>query len=120
MSDSKPLGLFEGFGIELEYMLVNADTLSVVPRADDLLAAAAGEVTTEYERGDYAWNNELARHVIEFKTNGPRARLDGLADGFAGEIRSRQWPAGPAGPALDAHRHASVDGSGGRPPALDA
>ena len=67
-------------------MLVNADSLSVAPGADTLLAAAAGEVTAEYARGDFAWNNELARHVIEFKTNGPRRELAPLATGFAAEV----------------------------------
>lgn len=85
-AEGRPLGLFEACGIELEYMLVDAGSLAVAPAADALLTAAAGEPTTEYERGDFAWNNELARHVIEFKTNGPRAGLAGLAAGFAGEV----------------------------------
>lgn len=85
--DSPRLGLFEGFGIELEYMLVDAATLDVAPVADTLLEAASGARTGECLRGDFAWNNELARHVIEFKTNGPRARLGPLAEGFAVEIR---------------------------------
>lgn len=86
MSDRTPLGLFEAYGIELEYMIVDSGSLDVRPRADRLLAAAAGDVTTEWEHGDYAWNNELALHVIEFKTNGPQRSLDGLAAGFAGEV----------------------------------
>jgi gamma-glutamyl:cysteine ligase YbdK (ATP-grasp superfamily) len=86
-ADNAVLGLFEGFGVELEYMLVEAATLSVTPVADALLAAEAGAVTTECERGEFAWNNELARHVIEFKTNGPKPRLAGLAAGFAAEVR---------------------------------
>ena len=86
-TDARVLSLFEAYGIELEYMVVDRESLSVVPAADSLLETAAGEATTEFERGDFAWNNELARHVIEFKTNGPSASLDGLADGFAGEVR---------------------------------
>jgi carboxylate-amine ligase len=82
----KPLGLFEAFGVELEYMLVDAETLDVAPSADELLEAVAGEVTDEYENGDIAWNNELALHVIEFKCNGPRASLAGLADAFASNV----------------------------------
>lgn len=64
------LRLFEGFGVELEYMIVGED-LSVLPVADRLLAAAAGEVTEEVERGALGWSNELALHVIELKTAGP-------------------------------------------------
>ena len=80
---NRRLGLFEAFGVELEYMIVDGDTLDVAPSADELLEAAAGELTDEYENGDIAWNNELALHVIEFKCNGPRPSLEGLADAFA-------------------------------------
>jgi glutamate---cysteine ligase / carboxylate-amine ligase len=83
----RPLGLFEAFGVELEYMIVDGDTLDVAPVADELLEAVAGELTDEYENGDIAWNNELALHVIEFKCNGPRASLKGLADSFAANAR---------------------------------
>jgi gamma-glutamyl:cysteine ligase YbdK (ATP-grasp superfamily) len=80
------LGLFEGYGIELEYMIVDARSLDVRPIADRLIAAEHGAVENEIERGRFAWSNELARHVIELKTNGPAARLAGLADGFAAEV----------------------------------
>lgn len=81
-----PLGLFEACGVELEYMIVSADTLDVEPAADRLMEAAAGEPTDEYENGPVAWNNELAQHVIELKTNGPRAELAGLAQAFQDNI----------------------------------
>ncbi|HET7133178.1 MAG TPA: glutamate--cysteine ligase, partial [Gammaproteobacteria bacterium] len=68
----RPLGLFGAYGIELEYMLVSAETLDPAAAADELLEAAAGEHTDEFENGPIAWNNELALHVIEFKCNGPR------------------------------------------------
>jgi carboxylate-amine ligase len=78
----RPLGLFEAYGVELEYMIVSEETLDVVPAADRLLEAVAGELTDEYENDDVAWNNELSLHVIEFKCNGPRPSLTGLADAF--------------------------------------
>jgi carboxylate-amine ligase len=81
------LGLFQGFGIELEYMLVDAGNLDVAPVADRLLEAESGAPGSECLRGAFAWNNELARHVIEFKTNGPSTRLAPLAEGFAAEVR---------------------------------
>ncbi len=81
------LELFEGFGIELEYMLVDAASLDVRPIADWLLERAAGELTDEYEHGSLAWNNELVLHVIELKTNGPARSLDGLGELFQREIR---------------------------------
>ncbi len=75
-------GLFTLYGVELEYMIVDAATLAVRPVADELLTAAAGELTDEFENGTIAWNNELALHVIEFKCNGPQPHLSGLAGDF--------------------------------------
>lgn len=80
------LRLFEGFGIELEYMLVDAATLAVAPQADWLLAEAAGEITGEFVNGPLAWNNELALHVIEFKLGAPSPTLNGLAGLFQADI----------------------------------
>lgn len=83
--DRQP-GLFEVFGIELEYMIVDGETLDVVPAADWLLTEVAGELTDEFISGALAWNNELALHVIEFKLNGPSPTLDGLPAAFQVEI----------------------------------
>jgi glutamate---cysteine ligase / carboxylate-amine ligase len=79
---SGPFHLFDVVGIELEYMIVSADGLDVVPAADQLLESVAGELTDEWENGDVAWNNELALHVVEMKCNGPRSTLAGLAGAF--------------------------------------
>ncbi|MDP2104410.1 MAG: glutamate-cysteine ligase family protein, partial [Desulfobulbaceae bacterium] len=78
--------IFAGFGIELEYMIVHQDTLDVLPIADQLLTAAAGELTNDVERGAFEWSNELALHVIEMKTAGPAVNLAGLALGLQGEV----------------------------------
>ncbi|KAA3625473.1 MAG: glutamate--cysteine ligase [Proteobacteria bacterium] len=75
---TRPLGLFEGFGIEIEYMIVDAERLDVLPVADDVIRAAAGSYVNGVERGDLAWSNELALHVIEMKTNGPAPALGPL------------------------------------------
>jgi gamma-glutamyl:cysteine ligase YbdK (ATP-grasp superfamily) len=80
------LHLFQGFGIELEYALVDAATLDVAPQADWLLKEAAGEITDEFVSGPLAWNNELALHVIELKVNGPSPTLDGLDGLFQAEL----------------------------------
>ncbi|MCA9772996.1 MAG: glutamate--cysteine ligase [Myxococcales bacterium] len=82
-----PLGLFAGYGIELEYMIVDAETLDVRPISDEVLKAVEGTYVNEVEVGDVAWSNELVLHVIEMKTNGPAPRLEGLADGFAASAR---------------------------------
>lgn len=77
-----PIGLFEAYGIEIELMIVDAKTLDVTPAADRLLAAAAGELVSDYEDGDITWSNELVSHVIEFKTTEPARDLESLASSF--------------------------------------
>jgi gamma-glutamyl:cysteine ligase YbdK (ATP-grasp superfamily) len=79
---NQPLRLFEGIGIELEYMIVDAQSLSVRPIADELLKQVGGGYELEVELGDVAWSNELALHVIEMKSNGPVPSLTGLAAKF--------------------------------------
>ncbi|MEZ5988426.1 MAG: glutamate-cysteine ligase family protein [Planctomycetota bacterium] len=94
---SGPLHLFEGYGIELEYMIVDADTLSVRPIADRVLEAAGGSGEVEVERGAWAWSNELALHVVELKTNGPAPDLAGLAAGFQQELAAVEAVLAPLG-----------------------
>jgi glutamate---cysteine ligase / carboxylate-amine ligase len=84
---AKPLGLFDAYGVEAEYMIVDAERLDVAAKADLLLEAAAGELMDEWENGAVAWNNELALHVIEFKCNGPRPSLAGLGNDFHENVR---------------------------------
>ncbi len=76
------LHAFAGYGIELEYMIVDRDTLVVRPLADRLLVDADGEIANEIEHGELAWSNELVLHVIELKTNGPSETLQGLGETF--------------------------------------
>ena len=76
------LRLFEAWGIELEYMIVDRETLDVRPIADELLADVAGEITGDVEFGPVSWSNELVLHVIEFKCTEPLAHLAPLADLF--------------------------------------
>lgn len=82
MTPPEPFHLFEAHGIELEYMIVDAETLAVRPVADELLAKVGGGYELEVERGPIAWSNELALHVVELKTNGPVPSLAGLAPTF--------------------------------------
>lgn len=76
------LGLFQGYGIELEYMIVSRRSLEVLPIADQLLQAMAGEPAQSWEADGIGWSNELALHVIEFKTAGPVPTLAGLDRAF--------------------------------------
>jgi hypothetical protein len=85
---SYPIGLFGAFGVELEYMIVDAETLDVRPVADDLFKAmndgdaAVGEAEPDGPDGPVSWSNELVLHVLELKTQKPAASLDGLAGHF--------------------------------------
>lgn len=81
-----PLHLFEGYGIELEYMIVHQKTLSVLPISDQILYAIAGEYVEDVDRGPISWSNELVLHVIELKTNGPSPQLEGLPQKFQTSI----------------------------------
>jgi glutamate---cysteine ligase / carboxylate-amine ligase len=85
MTQAKPL--FSAFGIEIEYMIVDRETLSVLPVADKVLAAAAGkEGAGDADMGELVWSNELVAHVLELKCNGPAATLSGLAAIFAKHV----------------------------------
>lgn len=82
-----PLHLFQAYGIELEYMIVNKKTLAVMPISDAVLYAIAGEYVSDVELGVIAWSNELVMHVIELKTNGPSSSLVGLPTYFQQNIQ---------------------------------
>jgi carboxylate-amine ligase len=86
MSKKKTLGLFEGVGIELEYMIVNRDTLDVFPIADELLKTVVGSYSNDYEKEGICWSNELALHVVELKTCGPVTTFSGTAELFQNDI----------------------------------
>jgi gamma-glutamyl:cysteine ligase YbdK (ATP-grasp superfamily) len=81
------LHLFEGYGIEIEYMLVSVDDLSIVPASDRVLEALAGEVTNEVEIDAAAWSNELVLHVMELKNVDPVSAIAPLGDVFSGHVR---------------------------------
>ena len=86
MSKRAPLQAFAAYGIEIEYAIVDRDTLDVCPIADRLLADVAGAEVNEFADGPIAWSNELSLHVIELKTNGPAPSLDGLDALFSTEV----------------------------------
>jgi gamma-glutamyl:cysteine ligase YbdK (ATP-grasp superfamily) len=84
--DQTFLGLFEAFGVELEYMVVDAASLNVRPIVDRLLQAQAGRLVSEVDCGMISWSNELALHVLEFKTTDPAPELRPLAAAFQGQV----------------------------------
>ncbi len=80
------LHLFEGYGIELEYMIVDRISLDVLPVSDKVLARVAHEFTNEADMGRLAWSNEIVLHVIELKTNGPVQSFEDLPELFRQDI----------------------------------
>ena len=81
---TRPLSLFEGYGIEIESMIVDAESFDVRPISDQVLRAASGadEWVEDHDDGPIAWSNELVCHLIELKTNGPVASFQGVAAAF--------------------------------------
>ena len=80
------LRLFEGYGIELEYMIVDRKTLDVLPVSDEVLRSAAGRYVNNYISGSMGWSNEFVSHVMELKNNDPRPSLKGLAHAFQKQV----------------------------------
>lgn len=81
-----PLPVFAGYGVEIEYMIVDRVHLDVLPLADQLLCEIAGRPAAEVVRGELGWSNELALHVLEQKTSRPVPTLEGLPAAFHAEI----------------------------------
>ncbi|MBI2473676.1 glutamate--cysteine ligase [Candidatus Uhrbacteria bacterium] len=72
--------LFERFGIELEYMVVDVQTLDVRPAVDQLFFDATGSFVSDVERGPVTWSNELVSHVVELKVTDPVSDLFSIED----------------------------------------
>lgn len=87
MSPPAALPAFAGYGIELEYMIVDRHTLAVMPVADILLERAGAGRSSEVERGVFSWSNEMVLHLVELKNARPVPALAPLADGFQAEVR---------------------------------
>ena len=86
MKKSASLHLFEGYGIELEYMIVDKSTLDILPISDELLRKAAGKYTNEFDNGAFGWSNEFVLHVLELKNNIPTREFQVLLDGFNEQV----------------------------------
>ncbi len=80
-------GLFEVYGVEMEYMIVDRKTLDVRPLADKLFELKTGKILSDVPNGDIEWSNELVNHVVELKTNGPASSLEDLPEKFLKNIQ---------------------------------
>ncbi len=74
--------IFSVLGIEIEYMLVDKDTLAVQSKSDLILSHLAGKQVNEVVLGEIAISNELVMHVIELKNNGPKPPHHPIANQF--------------------------------------
>lgn len=80
--------LWERFGVEMEFMIVDKDSLQVLPRADVPLGKDKdGNQLSDVEYDDIGLSNELVSHVLEFKCAHPKSTFDGLGKRFFHEIR---------------------------------
>jgi hypothetical protein len=84
----KKYKLFEVTGIELEYMVVDRDTLKVLPIVDKLFEDVTGKITSDVERGDVEWSNELVSHVVELKTAKPTKKIPSFRKKFSGDVKA--------------------------------
>lgn len=98
--NTSPFHLFDVYGVELEYMIVDRETLDVRPITDQFLRRLGEEPGASAEAdegsdpgwpgnvgvGSLSWSNELTLHVAELKTAEPAPSLDPLADAFASEV----------------------------------
>jgi carboxylate-amine ligase len=84
----KKYKLFEVTGIELEYMVVDRDTLKVLPIVDKLFEDVTGKITSDVERGDVEWSNELVSHVVELKTAKPTKKIPSFRKKFSSDVKA--------------------------------
>ena len=87
MTQPSRLHLFQAFGVELEYMIVDRDTLNIRPIADELLRHELGSIGSEFENGMVTWTNELVLHVIELRSTHPENNFNTLASAFSDNVR---------------------------------
>ncbi len=87
MSSSR-LHLFQAYGIELEYMIVDKNTMSTRPITDNLFKKIKGEYVSDIENKEVTWSNELVLHVVEIKCTKPEADLVMMAKAFAENVKT--------------------------------
>jgi len=87
MTQPSRIHLFQGYGVELEYMLVDRDTLAVRPITDELLKHELGNYGSDFENGIVTWSNELVLHVVELKSTKPEYNFNALENAFADNIK---------------------------------
>lgn len=82
MTTRSRLGLFEGYGVELEYAIVDFKSYDIKTISDELLRKITGRWSNDAELGPVGLSNEFARHVLEMCNIKPVPGLSGLAAVF--------------------------------------
>jgi glutamate---cysteine ligase / carboxylate-amine ligase len=95
--ETTPLRLFQGYGVELEYMLVRIQDLTVVPAVDSVLRKIAGATVNDVEIDSISWSNELVLHVMELKNTLPAPALVPLSEIFATHVQRMNAKIEPEG-----------------------
>ena len=86
MTEPTRIHIFQAYGVELEYMIVDRDSLKVRPITDELLHHMLGAYESDYANGRVTWSNELVLHVLELKSTKPDNDFVGLEASFAGNV----------------------------------
>jgi carboxylate-amine ligase len=87
MTQPPRIHLFQGYGVELEYMLVDKDSLKIQPITDELLKHELGTYGSDFENDIITWSNELVLHVVELKSTKPEKDFPLLNRKFAENIK---------------------------------
>lgn len=87
MEQPPRIHLFQGYGIELEYMLVDRETLKISPITDQLIRHETGAFKSDFENGMVTWSNEMVLHVVELKSTKPENNFNGLEHAFAENVK---------------------------------
>ncbi len=83
----KNLRLFNAYGVELEYMIVDRDSLQIKSISDELLKQESGQYSSDFVNGIVTWSNELVLHVIGLKSTKPEVNLNTLENAFADDVK---------------------------------
>src|SRR5690349_16960340 len=97
---AQPLRAFAGYGIELEYAIVDAASLEPRPVAPALLRALDSGRPKDIDGTQIDWANELVQHVVEIKNADPAPSLTPLASAFRTGIGHGEHIASRFGAAL--------------------
>ncbi|MGE5469509.1 MAG: glutamate-cysteine ligase family protein [Bacteroidota bacterium] len=97
---SQARSVFSAYGVEIEYMIVDAERLDVRPFSDRLLHTPTGQPVAELVRGEMGWSNELVCHVLEVKNRQPVASLETLPAAFHREVTAINAQLAPLGAQL--------------------